>query len=125
MWYTTRCVGGCFHTHTTLHTWGIHSNDQYAHHQTHYVHITQVLVGELTNATLQQLEMLARDVYLPLMGNPHNRMGWPDTVKRDVLDGVERLAAAGTWCVWWCFSGAGGVCGGGDVWYMLLSGGCV
>lgn len=50
--------------------------------------------GDLSDAALQQLSLLATEVFIPLLCNPANQAGWPEVVSREVVDTIYRFSSA-------------------------------
>ncbi len=50
--------------------------------------------GDLGEAALEQLSLLAQEVFLPLLCNPHNQAGWPEMVTREVMDNMYKFSAS-------------------------------
>ena len=52
--------------------------------------------GDLSEAALEQLSLLAQEVFLPLLCSPHNQAGWPEMVTREVMDNMYKFSASAT-----------------------------
>ena len=56
----------------------------------------RLLHGDLSDAALEQLLTLAQEVFLPLLCNPKNQAGWPEVVKREVVDNMYKFSSSAT-----------------------------
>ena len=54
----------------------------------------RIVHGDLSEAALEQLSLLAQEVFLPLLCNPSNQAGWPEMVTREVMDNVYKFSAS-------------------------------
>jgi hypothetical protein len=54
----------------------------------------KVVHGDLGEAALEQLSLLAQEVFIPLLCNPHNQAGWPEMVTREVMDNMYKFSAS-------------------------------
>jgi dynein heavy chain len=41
---------------------------------------------EITKNVLENLSAVTHDVYLPILSNPKNQVGWSDLVSKDLMD---------------------------------------
>ncbi|KDO31249.1 hypothetical protein SPRG_03866 [Saprolegnia parasitica CBS 223.65] len=48
--------------------------------------LTDVLVSEMGTSTIEHLEKLVSEVYLPLFSNPSNQEGWGEVASKEVVD---------------------------------------
>jgi len=54
----------------------------------------QVLVNDLDSMhPLEQLLLVAQEIYFPLMSNPKNQEGWPEVITKEVTDNLHRFLA--------------------------------
>ena len=53
----------------------------------------QIVHGDFSTCPLEQLLVVAQEVYLPMIGNPLNQEGWPDVISKDVLENYHRFLA--------------------------------
>jgi dynein heavy chain len=53
----------------------------------------QVITGDFSAMPLEQLLVVAQEVYLPLIANPFNQEGWPDVISKDVVENYHRFLA--------------------------------
>jgi len=47
---------------------------------------TEVIFKELNKEVLNNLYSLCNEVYMPVLGNPQNMIGWSDLVSKDLMD---------------------------------------
>lgn len=50
-----------------------------------------LIVGDLATRTIEQLSCLVDDVFVPLLSNEANHVGWPEMVAQDVKRHVHNL----------------------------------
>lgn len=50
-----------------------------------------LIVGDLATRSIDQLSGLADEIYVPLLSNEDNHVGWPEMVAQDVLKQVHNL----------------------------------
>jgi len=53
----------------------------------------QVICGDFSAMPLEQLLVVAQEVYLPLIANPANQEGWPDVISKDVIENYHKFLA--------------------------------
>jgi hypothetical protein len=46
----------------------------------------EVIFCEITRPILENLHQICHDVYMPVLGNPLNMIGWSDLVSQDLMD---------------------------------------
>ena len=49
--------------------------------------------GELPPGVLDNMFKTCTEVYLPLLSNSHNQVGWPEVIAREVIDSFHKLVA--------------------------------
>jgi dynein heavy chain len=54
----------------------------------------RLLHGAVSEAVLEQLFTAAAEVFVPLLCNPKNQVGWPEVVTREVVDNMHKFSAA-------------------------------
>ena len=54
----------------------------------------RLLHGDVSEATLEQLFTAVQEVFVPLLCNPKNQVGWPEVVTREVVDNMHKFSAA-------------------------------
>jgi dynein heavy chain len=54
----------------------------------------KIVHGDLCESALEQLSLLAQEVFLPMLCNPHNQAGWPEMVTREVMDNLYKFSAS-------------------------------
>lgn len=53
----------------------------------------EVIFMELTNKTLANLYSTCQEIFLPVLGNPLNQIGWSDLVSKDLMDRFHQFLA--------------------------------
>jgi dynein heavy chain len=46
----------------------------------------EIIFKEITKDILNNLFYVCNEVYMPVLGNPHNMIGWSDLVSKDLMD---------------------------------------
>jgi hypothetical protein len=54
----------------------------------------KIVHGDLSESALEQLSLLAQEIFLPMLCNPHNQAGWPEMVTREVMDNMYKFSAS-------------------------------
>ena len=53
----------------------------------------EVIFCEVTRPILENLHQICHDVYMPILGNPLNMIGWSDLVSQDLMDRFHTFQA--------------------------------
>ncbi len=53
----------------------------------------EVCVIEIKKGVLENLSVICKDVFLPIISNPLNQAGWPDLVSKDLIDKFNHFLA--------------------------------
>jgi dynein heavy chain len=47
---------------------------------------TELVFMEINRSILENLYQISNEVFMPILGNPKNMMGWSDLVSKDLMD---------------------------------------
>lgn len=61
------------------------------------VSFLQVIHGEIGENPLETLQVVAQDVFMPLLTSPANQQGWPDVVAKEVTENLHKFVSNGAW----------------------------
>eukprot|EP00232_Nephroselmis_pyriformis_P019075 CAMPEP_0182900652 /NCGR_PEP_ID=MMETSP0034_2-20130328/28990_1 /TAXON_ID=156128 /ORGANISM="Nephroselmis pyriformis, Strain CCMP717" /LENGTH=4527 /DNA_ID=CAMNT_0025034901 /DNA_START=131 /DNA_END=13711 /DNA_ORIENTATION=+ len=52
-----------------------------------------VVVGDFSDVPLEFLSSISQEVFLPLLCNPRNQIGWPEVISKEVTENLHRFIA--------------------------------
>jgi dynein heavy chain len=53
----------------------------------------EVIYGDFGNVPLEHLSVLAETVFLPMLTNPKNQVGWPEVITKEVVENLHKFIA--------------------------------
>ena len=53
----------------------------------------QVIYGDFGDVPLEHLSVLAQEVFLPMLTNPRNQVGWPEVITKEVVENLHKFIA--------------------------------
>ena len=53
----------------------------------------KVIYGDFGDVPLEHLSILANEVFLPMLTNPANQVGWPEVITKEVIDNLHKFIA--------------------------------
>ena len=52
-----------------------------------------VIYGDFGDVPLEHLSVLANEVFLPMLTNPANQVGWPEVITKEVVENLHKFIA--------------------------------
>eukprot|EP00227_Mantoniella_beaufortii_P011774 CAMPEP_0197579874 /NCGR_PEP_ID=MMETSP1326-20131121/3768_1 /TAXON_ID=1155430 /ORGANISM="Genus nov. species nov., Strain RCC2288" /LENGTH=4505 /DNA_ID=CAMNT_0043143449 /DNA_START=243 /DNA_END=13760 /DNA_ORIENTATION=+ len=53
----------------------------------------EVIYGDFGDVPLEHLSVLAQEVFLPMLCNPRNQVGWPEVITKEVVENLHKFIA--------------------------------
>ena len=53
----------------------------------------EVIYGDFGDVPLEHLSLLAQEVFLPMLCNPRNQVGWPEVITKEVVENLHKFIA--------------------------------